>query len=191
MIPEQRMSSQNIPAPFLAPRDIDYLPEENYELGGVALNDSSQGLRVKVWRGRLVDNQIILDADDVSPIVVVSGSGITEFQFTFDQNMRPFVCYVEDGSAKFYWYDSNIASFATTVMASGVTNPRCALDDKRSMQSSLSDIILAYVREGSLYFRAQRDRYLAEYQLIDGGVDELVQMGMSRGNRLQFRIMPL
>lgn len=201
MLPDQVLSSTALPQDFLNPREIAGLCEEppvcgdpgvhdpldNYEVGGVDFNDSSQGLNVKLWRGQLVGDSITLSADGVTPLAVVTEPLITEFQFSFDQNMRPFICYVADGSMKFYWFDTQAQEPATTVLGGTVTDPRCALDDKRALQVGTSDIILAYIRTGALYFRAQRDRYTIEYPLLSG-VERLVQVGMNRGLRFQFRI---
>ena len=204
MLPGQVLSSTNRPAPFAAPRDIAVLcqdrpncgdpsvhdPLDNYELGGVALNDSSQGMLVKIWRGQLVGDSIVLSADDVAPAAIVTEPGIEEFQFTFDQNMRPAVCYVADGVSKFYWFDALTQSAVTTVYGATYSHLRCAQDDKRFLQGGSSDIILAYVRSENLYFRAQRDRFLVEYLLAEG-IEQLVQVGMNTELRFQFRVVPV
>ena len=187
MIPANRLSTTTLSSDLLPPRDIPYQPLSNYELGGVALSDPSQGLLLKPWQGQVIGNDIVLSADAVAPTVIVSDVGITEMHFTFDQNMRPFVCWVADGQAKFYWFDSTIEDYTTTIMDPAVVTPRCTLDDKRLLQSGASDIILSYVRANALYFRMQRDRYLVEYPLL-ADVKGLVQVGMGRNNRLQFII---
>lgn len=187
MIPDQRLSSINLEAELLSPRDVAYSPRTNYSLGGVQINDPSQGLQTNVWVGEQVDGTIYLSTDGVAPTPVVTDTGITEFQFTFDQNMRPFVCWVAEGQSKFYWYNSLTEDFEITLMDPDVVNPRCVLDDPRDSQLTASDIILAYLRGTSLYFRAQRDRYQVEYFLRDG-VEELVSLGMGVNNRLQFQV---
>src|SRR3546814_4839361 len=63
-------------------------------------------------------------------------------------------------------------------MPSTVKNPRCSLDDKRELESANNDIILAYVRAGSLYVRYQRERYLDEHPMR-AGVSTLYQVGMN------------
>lgn len=185
MIPDQRLSSNNIEAELLPPRDEPYRPLQRFELGGVALNDPSQGLQVKVWTGELVAGQITLSAEGVAPTPILADAKITEFDFTFDQNMRPFICWVADGLAKFYWYNTLIEDFQTTTIP-GARNPRCALDDKRDGFSSSSDIILAYLVQNTLVFRAQRDRYEATYTLRDG-IDRLHNIGMGTGLRFLFQ----
>ena len=191
MLPESVLSSQNLPAQFLYPRNIPKRPLIDYEYGGVALNDSSRGLRAKVWAGEYIDGQIILSADGVAPTPILTIEGLSDFQFTFDRNMNVFVTYeFEDGSAPaFYWFDSVAGNYVTTTLPSGSITPRCAHDDTRDTQSPVSDIILAYCREGSLYFRAQRERYQDEHLLSDAvGPRGLIQIGMNRLWRFQFQL---
>lgn len=194
MIPQQVLSTATIPAAFLPPRNEPKQPLEDYELGGVALNDSSQGLRVYTWRGRYIDGEIVLDVPGiVAPVSVLAVADVTEFQFTFDQNMQPFIAFVVgDTDAKYRWFDGTLPGFVTDDLPAGTITPRCSLDDKRDSQGAASDIILTYMRDGSLYFRAQRDRYANEY-LLEENLDgyELGQVGMSRALRFQWQLVPI
>lgn len=185
MIPENRLSTTNLPSDLLPPRDIVYRPTLNYELGGVDISDPSQGLQVKTWTGELIGDTVFLSAEGVAPVAVVTDPGMTEFHFTFDQNMNPFVCWRAAGQSKYRWFDTTENDFVVTLLGAEDITPRCVLDDKRELQSGSSDIILAYVRAQTLYFRMQRERYLTEYTL-SAGVPRLVNIGMGRNNRLQF-----
>lgn len=189
MLPGQALSLSVLSAGFLAPRDqrgiTDYLID--YEMGGVDIGDASQGLQVKTWTGQVIGNDVVLSADSVTPVTVLTVPGITEFGFTFDQNMRVFVAYVVGGNTFFYWYDSTITAYTTTQLPSGSKCPRCSLDDKRPLEALSSDIILVYLRAGSMYFRAQRDRYGVEYLLTNAVAGKLLaQVGMNSVNRFQF-----
>ncbi len=55
MIPGNKLSSQSIVTEFLHPDELfDYCRQVvDYEIGGVALNDPSQGFFVRVWRLRV------------------------------------------------------------------------------------------------------------------------------------------
>jgi hypothetical protein len=177
----------------------------DYETGGVAIADSSQGLAVQTWRGRLLSDtttlttrsihtytgmvHIVLDVPDsptISPFVVSSASGIKAFSFTFDQLMRPVVSFIQDNHAKLYWYDSSVEAFVVTDFGSGVTSPKVTLDDKRATQVSSSDVIFAYVENSNLYFRAQRDRFTVPY-LLRIGIAALLKVGMTANYRLKFQ----
>lgn len=160
----------------------------DYEMGGTALNDATDGLLVKLWKLELVGTDVIISATDVAPSTLFSGSGISEISFTFDQNMNPFVAYVQSGQAKYYWYDPSLSSYQTVTMASTVKYPRVCMDDKRPDMTTLdkNDIILAYINNGNLYYRMQRERFLTERLLASSVTGKLIKIGMNKGNRLQF-----
>ncbi|URA06908.1 hypothetical protein Pfeifenkraut_BL30011 [Xanthomonas phage Pfeifenkraut] len=187
MIPEGRLSTTPVQAQFIwtGPRSS---PFTDTERGGVALNNATQGLLVKMWAVRYdkETGDVIMSAPGVSDVVAFTRPDITELSLTFDQNMNPFIAFVQAGQAKFWWYDPLIPgqTFEETLI-NGVQNPRCSLDDKRELETSRSDVILAYVRAGSLYVRYQRERYLTEH-LMQGGVDKLYQVGMNAQYRFQF-----
>lgn len=194
-LPGDALSSESVVGSFLPPRNDLKQPLEDYELGGLALNDASQGLEVYTWRGRYIDGSIVLDVPGiVSEQTVLTVADITEFQFTFDQNMQPFVAYmVNDEDAFYYWFDTTESEFVTSQLPAGSITPRCMLDDKRNASgilSGFSDIILTYMREGTLYYRQQRDRYAIEYTLKEDLDNfELGQFGMNTKLRLQWQLV--
>lgn len=195
MLPDQVLSSTAFQAQFRYPRNIPRRPLVSYEYGGVALNDASQGLRRRVWKMEYLDGDFILSADGVEAATVLSIDSVTEFDFTFDQNMRLAIAYETvvggvGGGARFYWYDSTLSDYTTLELGSSATTPRCALDDNRDYQTSVSDIILAYVRAGTLYYREQRDRYTVERSLLENAGAGLVQIGMNNLWRFQFQLLP-
>ena len=189
MLPDNVLSTVAVPSTFEPPRNRFKEDLLDYELGGVALNDATQGLRVKVWRGQYIDGAIVLDAPGVVPTEVFVAADISEFQFTFDQNMQPFVTYIQDGQARYRWYDATIPDFVIHDLPVGAITPRCALDDKRRTQGAVSDIILAYALADTLYMRVQRDRYGTDYVLAAALAGaELEQVGMNNLGRFQFRL---
>lgn len=203
MIPGAALSTLVAEGDFLPPRNRRKQPLEDYELGGVALNDASQGLQFYEWRGRYIDGSVVLDVPGVvAPVTVLTVPGVTEFSFSFDQNMSPVVAYMlGDGSAHFYWFDSTIPGFTTLDLGSGARSPRCSLDDKRAVSgvaSGASDVILTYLRDDALYFRAQRDRYATEYKLelppafanFNLSRWKLGQFGMGNGLRMLWQLVP-
>ncbi len=187
MIPLQRLSTTVVPAEFLTPDDIE-APSSlvDHELGGVGLNDASQGLRVRNWRLRLVGNDVRINADGVSEVTLFTRSGITELSLAFDQNMRPYVAFVENGQSVLRWYDTLAEQQVFLELAEGTVTPRVCLDDKRPLQVGASDVILAYVLGNNLYFRAQRDRFEIEYLLKADVGGRIIRVGMNRNYRLQF-----
>lgn len=188
MIPEKVLSTVVLASDFLAPDDVDSTPWIDYEMGGVGLNDPSQGLQVKTWVLRFVSPDLRLSAAGSPETTLFQAPGLTELSLAFDQNMRPAIAYVQSGEAKLYWYDSFIESVTTTVLPAGTITPRVCLDDKRTRMTGSSDVILAYVRNDNLYFRAQRDRFEVEYLLKAAVGGTLIRVGMNTVNRLQFKL---
>lgn len=185
-LPDDVLSATPVNAAFSGARALPVTRTVDYEDGGIAIQDPSRGSQYQRWRGRLLGENIILDAPEVEPFVALSGPGITEISFTFDQNMNPAVAFVQDGVAKLWWFDSVPGQQVITELAVDVITPRVILDDKRFTQTSNSDIILAYVRDGTLYYRQQRDRFTIERLLDAGPHVGLVKIGFNVQLRLQF-----
>lgn len=190
MLPENELSSTIIQAPFLGAKALGVSKTVDYENGGIAINDASEGLLYQIWRARLIEDNILLDAEKVEEFVLYSDTGISEISFTFDQNMRSALAFVKDDRAYLRWYDTSVGAQTVTELASDVITPRVSLDDKRYTQSAINDVILAYIRSGSLYYRQQRDRFLIEYFLASDITTGLIKIGMNRQFRFQFMLEP-
>lgn len=188
MLPDGVLSTTPDPYAFSGGRSLSVSKVVDFETGGIAVNDASEGLQYQRWRCQLIRGQVIIDAPSVAPFVFMENANIEEISLSFDQNMRPALAYVESGTAKLYWYDSTIPGYTTLTLPAGSITPRISMDDKRSNESSISDIILAYVRSGSLYYRQQRDRFLTEYELATGITTGLVKIGMNNRFRFQFML---
>lgn len=165
-----------------------------YERAGLDIQDPSQGVNVKDWTLNLVGQaddtqQVIVSAPGSPDTVLITGTGITEIDLAFDQNMQPFVAYVQAGQAKYRWFDSVASAFVITNLPSGSRTPRCTLDDHRVMQLGSSDIILMYCRGSTLYMRMQRERYETEHTIAAVGANgQLVYVAMNVKNRLQWQL---
>lgn len=186
MIPAGGLSTTPQPALFLERVNSTLQPLIDYEMGGAALNDPSQGLWVQLWRVRVDGSVVYLGPDGGTEQPAFSRPGITEVALAFDQNMQPAIAFVQSGVAWLWWFDTAVPGMVFTQFP-GILNPRLTLDDKRPGQVGNSDVILAYLRAGSLYYRQQRDRYQTEYLLsADPPCGGLAAVCMSTGNRLQF-----
>lgn len=184
MIPQ--ISSTSVPGNLLSPDNETLGTTVAKEMGGVGLNDPSQGLNVQVWTLTTDGTDVTISAPNTSPAVLFSGTNITDIDLAFDQNMRPFVAFIEDGQARFWWFDTQTGMTKFTNLPSDAVTPRCCLDDKRGLQSNSSDILLAYIRGTSLFLRAQRDRYDVERSLAEAVSPALVRMGMGNNLRMHF-----
>lgn len=190
-LPDGVLSTVPVVSPLLSPDGYERLDfREDFERGGVALNDPTQGLDVFDWRCWTDGDTVWVARYPASgaAAVVYEGERITEVALAFDQNMRPTVALVEAGVVKLRWYDSLIEGMATTSFP-GARGPMLTLDDKRVFASQTNDIIFAYVRDGNAYYRQQRDRFGVEY-LLGGtfGAARITQLGMGSNNRLQFKM---
>lgn len=174
---------------YLPPDDRVTTGAEDFEDGGVAVQDRSQGLSGHTWRIWVDGLDVNLQREGAAATVLFQASGITEVALAFDQSMRPSVAYTVGGTLYLRWYDSVASAYVTTAFGAG-KNPRLALDDKRLSQITRSDVIFAYLRNGGLYYRQQRDRYGVEYTLrtgIGAGI-RLRNIGMSMNLRMQFEL---
>lgn len=191
MLPDNTLTELDR-ASFLPPRNKSQTATKCWELGGISLSDTSEPMQY-YWYGYIQGNTIYLQRMDAEPISVLAFTGsVTEMSFTFDQNMRPTIAYVEDGIAKLYWYDSSQSQNVITEYVD-ITNPRLSLDDKRKFNIGNSDIIFAYVTDHNrLCYRLQRERYGTEHILLtdttksDKDPLELFNIGMSTANRFLF-----
>lgn len=190
-MPLQTLSTVPVIGKYLTPDNSDILPLVDYELGGVGIQDPSKGSRFQVWKLEYVSGHVLLSAPNTARILLFDRPKITDLTLAFDQNMHPFVAFTNDDQSTFWWYDTVSNSQIFTDLPSGCMYPKACTDDKRSTQTASSDIILAYIRAGTLYFRAQRDRYLIEYPLASGLTARLNKIGMTSQNRVQFKLIPI
>ena len=187
MIPQDRLSLQPVPAPLLFAHPQPSLTEARH-VGGAAVGDASQGMRVQTWTCRTDGTSVFLRGQTGPDLLLFTGAGITEVSLAFDRNMLPFVAFFEGGSARYWWWDTLTNTRVTSTLPAGSARPRCCLDDVRETQSAAADIVLAYVRGGALYYRQQRDRFDVERMLQATGVDTLRSVAMGANLRLQFDV---
>lgn len=196
MMPDHVLSTQVILGQYIPPEERDPLKTKDYELGGIALQDPSEGLMYQVWTVRLDINEdtgmgsVYLSAPNTPDTLQFELLGITEVSLAFDQNMNPFIAFVQSGQARFWWYDPTVALQIFTDLPVGARSPKCCLDDKRPLQTELgqSDILLCYINGTTLYLREQRDRYLTEYPLKTGVTQDIIRIAMTDVNRVQIAI---
>lgn len=190
MIPEDRFSSTawqgQLHNPWSRRADI------SFHWGPIAIQDPSQGLRVRLWQARSVGNEILLSAPGVAEENWYTHTeDLEQVSLSFDQNGRPAVAFVDSaGGTYLRWFDP-VPNDVVNMPLVGIT-PRVTLDDSRPLNLSNSDIILGYVRDGLVRYRIQRDRFLTEYTppIGVGGAPAqaigLRHISMNSNMRLQF-----
>lgn len=191
-LPDNTLSSQSIVANFTYGFDrIESIFDTiDYEMGGLGINDPTNGLDYQLYTAQLYKGQVLVHAPYVDQFVMMEDHDITGISLSFDQNMRPALLYVKITQAYLWWYDTAAAEQVTTTLDADVITPKIIMDDRRASQSNISDIILAYVRSGNLYYRQQRDRFNTEYLLYSGiqpGVG-IKRFGTNSKLRLQFHM---
>ena len=192
MLPFNELSSVSAGSEYLSPDDERVAPLIAKELGGIALSDPSQGLQVQEWTARYRDGNVVVEAPSVSESVLFAREGITEIDLAFDQNMFAAVAFtqVEDETQSgWLWWFSTLDNQHIFTEIAGAYDLRVTMDDKRSLSSGQNDIILTYLKDNNLYFRAQRDRFGVEYLLRENINGRLRRFGMNDGLRLQWEIL--
>ena len=166
--------------------------ERDYEEGPVAEQDPSLGMDYQEWRSYIKDGAVWVEADNTPPRILYESSGeLTDISIAFNQNGDLHYVYVEDGVAKFRWFDTATSQFETMILPEGVRTPKITLVDKRTTQTSNSDIILSYIKaDHGLYYRQQRDRFQIERLIHPGPFVMIRQMYMNTGRRLQWLLVP-
>lgn len=195
MIPDNELSVKPIRASLLYPnRFLLASLTEDYEMGGIAIQDPSEGVNYQPWFGYWRDDGALCvrPAIDGEDIVLFSEPDIFEFSFAFDQNMRWYAATQRtDGSFRFRWYDSLIEGYATLEL-SGIGGFKVTQDDKRDVlvQLGRSDVLLTYIKDRKLYIRNQRERFQVEHLLAENLPKNIriTNFGMTERYRVQWRI---
>lgn len=192
-IAEDRMSTTVVQSAWLAPDERTRTLDEDYEQGPIALNDPSAGLLYQPW-GLTWDfasgDFTVTPETTGTPSVVHNAVAVTQCSLAFDQNGHVNVAYTSNQQAYLYWYDTNVAGWVTTQLAIDVVTPTLTLDDKRSTQTNISDILLWYTRQQpdetyNLYKREQRERFLVEDLMAEGVPPYIYKCGLNYGLRVQ------
>jgi hypothetical protein len=190
MLPDNVVSSIAFGGLYMSPDDRVTSSLVDYDRGGVALLDASMGLLSHNWKCYVQGIDVFLQRDGQAPILIFQESMISEMTFTFDQNMRYCVAYIQSGTLKLRWFDPVAGNFVVSSFGSAV-NPKITLDDKRNESLNTSDMILAYIQGNSLFYRQQRDRFLIERTLRTGLFPNtrLKNIGMNKNLRMQFELV--
>ena len=194
-IPGNRLSSQLLAAHFLEPDNRENFLLLDYEAGGIGLNDPTEGLFYQTWTLRYfpATGDMTVEAPNTLQTILFNRPDITEISLAWDQNMNPFVAFMQAGQAVYWWFDTMDSSTKFTNLPGTAITPKCCLDDKRHLQTGTSDIILCYVDGTKLEMQMQRDRYTITYTLQnpfvhpDSGLPAVLKrVGMNKVNRLQW-----
>lgn len=149
---------------FVEPKRRHHNMRVAYAEGGEVIADATKGLTGYTWKAYAdINSRVYVGREDSgNPVYIFQGDDITQVDLTFDQNMRPFIAYVDKGRANYYHFSRATSSYARVPLPIGWTFPRCELDMRDTKDIPNSDIILGYIRGDKLCFGIQRERYLTE-----------------------------
>jgi len=188
MMPDNSLSTEPVVTDYLYPDNLVNSADRDYEMGGIAIEDASQGLLYQPWTFWSTDGgPIYCGPLSGGSEMLIDVSGVTSVSGTFDRNMRPAVAYAIGDTGYLWWFDATVNEMTTTTFP-GISEIRVTHDDKRPTADFRSDVLVAYTRDGNLYYRQQRDRYTIERLLAENLVGQLRNMGMTTALRIQFDI---
>lgn len=188
MIPNSSLALTADQKVYISPEGADYGLLTSLERGGRYLNDASSGRDVQTWTARIDGQDIKVSAPGVEETVLLTLTGeLTAVGLAFDPNMQPVLLYRMDGVFRLRYWDSTSASFLTMLLT-GATSARICVDDHRDGNSDFSDVIVGYVRDDVLYWRAERERYATEHTAGSAQGRQLSRLGMTTDYRLAFEL---
>lgn len=179
-------TSAEIPdrADTLAPRLYDKPPLIAYAAKIPTLPEQVTAITtVAISAGRIVAN----NGEDLD--IALLGK-TTMLDASYDQLNRLWCAYIELGLGKLYWYDAALADY-TTFEFGECDTVFLFMDDVRYYvpATSSSAVLLIYVRDQTIYYRTQTERFLEEYTLGQLTEGEVVKgAGMNEKYRIQLVI---
>lgn len=186
-LPLPGVMATTIVSPFRPPWDEEYTPLEEAVTGGVNLGDGSQGRDVQRWVAYYTGTNIEVAKEDGTVVLSLAVPDVLTVSLGFDGNMAVAVAYQTAAGSNLYHFDTVSSTFITITQA-GTTSCRCSADEVRQFNVTNSDVIWAYTRDGMLYYRQQRDRYLIEYPVGPSGSLILKRCGPNVQFRFQFHL---
>ena len=186
----QAYIADNVPIKYNNYGIAPYVPYavKSVTIGPVGINDPSKELNNKFWAAYVDAGDLYLsDTVNLTNTLILSEpDGIAKVALAFDQNANDTYAYITDtGVLKLRFFDSLIPgdSLVDLGPAQSVT---LTMDMKYYPSSDQSDILLYYIRDGAIYCRVQRDRFLIEYATpVTTGASRLLGSGMRADYRFQ------
>ena len=194
-IPQNRLSDEPDPSPYLPPDDIDHTLNDDWERGPIALNDSSGGMAYQDWHLTYAAGDFTLTPSDVgAPSVVLTGQDSAQCSFCFDQNAQPAIVWIDSfNGGHLWWFDIQTGQPEVLDFQNPVTSVALSLDDKRPRQVRVNDMLLWYtIPDGTglfaLWHRRQRDRFTDPFPMQDPVWPYIHKLGMASKLRGQITL---
>lgn len=105
----------------------------------------------------------------------------------FDQLDRYVAVWeLADDQVWMNWFNP-VSGVRESIQIATGNNPCCAMDERRDIFSSISDIFIVYQRGDEIFYRLQRDRYLVEYP-VPHDQEGVILETCGMGTNLRFTI---
>ena len=173
-------------SPFLPPASDPYDPLTQRVWGGTALNNGANGRLVQLWQVSYSDPVISVGLPASTPAFTLSRPGLTSVSLAFDQNMAPVLAWQTSAGTTIYFFNGTTYE---ELLVPGTTSSRAVVDDLRAFNAANSDIIVAYTRAGSVWYRQQRDNYAIERLIGSTSTAQLIRLGTNVAGRLQLELI--
>lgn len=185
---------QKYPKKVLPKPPANFGEIQKVKVGPNALGDSDGKLVTRYWvcyqeganvlmRGALNDLEWSL------PTIIFQETDLIEtLDFSFDQLGRELVFYKVGTELRLWFFDSSLepARFVKIVLIADGNYPHVNFDRVENTNDPISDVIICYVKNDTIYKRIQRDRFAIEYNtgVSHPGI-KIESSGMTEGNRFQ------
>ena len=199
-ISEDRLSTTTVSGTYLDPDGrVRSSLNTDWEAGPVAVIDTSEGLNYQAWQLTFAGGTFTITPETTgSPVVVLPNiqypalQDSTQCCLAFDSNARVNLAWIDStGASWLFYYDTVTAQFEIVTFGS-VGGIALYLDDKRDMESGISDLLLWYTVYDTdhwvLYHRKQRDRFLQAYEMLDPALEFITRSGMHEQLRGQLTL---
>lgn len=186
--PGDPVTNPSVPGTILEGKGLVNNLLVDYETGGIAIQDPSQGHEVQIWKAEVVDlRSIYISSETTAPVLFYSHMyPIKSVSLAFDQAMQPVIAFQDPINCYLFYYSSTILDFEILTLPFGSRSPKVILDEKRRLFLGQSQVMLFYLKGTTFYRREQSSRYLEDIIMFEGIEGNLVRLGRSDKNRLQF-----
>lgn len=158
----------------------------DFEQGGIALNDGSEGTDVQLWSGIYLDGGFRLSAPSVAATTVYSTPNVTRFAFSFDQNMQPVLAWMDPAGSHVRFF-ANTGHFQVLDLETGAVNVCMSADTNDPRSTIIRNVILAYNVGDALMARVQVESYATPHVLRGAYQYALTACGPGTAYRYRYR----
>jgi hypothetical protein len=186
VIPGGQFTVEPVVSPYEPPYNLPYQALRQVAPGGIAIGNPLEGRLFQNWIATYVTPNIVVNPEFGPTAFTLPVPNAETVSLAFDNNMGIVLAWQFSSVSYLYYFDTDTASY-TTRSFSGTTSCRICVDNSQQFYNADSDVIFAYTTGTELYYAQQRDKYNINY-LVGASTKDLIRIGPSTGNRLQFEL---